>query len=803
MDGATPYKDKALAHFDKGWAVFPAAPGGKEPLVKGRSGGYQSVPVKREVIEREAVQYDKANIGIRIPDDMIVLDLDLRVDEATGEIRADGLESFWGLDLPPTIGLAHQPEDATGAFEDLEPNDYRHHFYRVPEGVTPNDIALLKDSAGGVDLLRWMHRLTVGAGSVHKSGERYRWVRPDGTVSRGIPRPEDATRLSDNQWARIVEFFGQRSHVDGYTGADVDVDEWMHAHDGEPTTRIRQAVAVFTKRAPDAQRHAAAGLAAYRVAQEAEDGESGAQRALWFLRDKFIEAVSDRSSEAEADAEWYRLLSSAIAKAVAKTEAGDRDGPTVLEGVTIPHPKGKIRDRDGTLVDAGPEKAAWRQRKDDAYSVGIGVKTYEFVREYLDRHHPNGVLKFVNTAFWRWDDGLSHWVRFTDGDVRHWVSGDLRGAFETTEDAETRPISLKPKNVSDVLSALKDLTNDHPVTPTGGVPFANGWLDMRTGRLLPPSPERFNTWVVPTDYSPEAPYDEWVRFLSSLEWTPDSEEYRTLRQWFGYLLSGENHRQRALLLHGPTRSGKGTILAMAYRLLGEGATGLRLKSLGETFGLQPLLGKGLAVIGDARFTAKIDTGVVEALLSLTGKDPQSVNVKNKDQVSTRLPTRLMIATNDRPVFTESSNALAMRFVILHMNPSFLGREDLDLEDRLATQLAGIARWALDGYKDLNEVGHFSPTEAGTRMSEDFVRDSAPLRYFVEDMCEVREGVKVTNDALYTAYALWCEASNMHPLNRVHFMRELLTAYEGQIVEGRSGGIKVKKGITLQTGTVTA
>lgn len=386
--------------------------------------------------------------------------------------------------------------------------------------------------------------------------------------------------------------------------------------------------------------------------------------------------------------------------------------------------------------------------------------------------------------------------------MRAWVQTDLRGQFEVDAEGMVMPIRLKMKNVNEVLAALKGETFDEPAQPLG-VPFQDGWLDVETGEVSPLSPLRWHTWCVPARFDADRSVVRWLAFLDSIGWGEDTEEHRLLRQWFGYLLSGAKDQQKMLLLHGPRRSGKGTVLKIARALMGAGATGLQLASLAGEFGMSPLLGKSVALVGDARFTARVDKVIVERLLSIVGDDEVLVNVKNKAMVSTRLDTRVMMATNERPVFTESSDALAVKFLILHTDVSFLGREDFGLEAKLLAELPGIVEWALDGYRDLREVGHFLQPTVGQQMQDDFVRDSAPIRYFIEECCELAadagqdvKAFKARNDDLYVAYTLWADRGRMHVLNRVHFMRELLTAYEGKIIDGRTGKARVKFGIRL-------
>lgn len=122
-----------------------------------------------------------------------------------------------------------------------------------------------------------------------------------------------------------------------------------------------------------------------------------------------------------------------------------------------------------------------------------------------------------------------------------------------------------------------------------------------------------------------------------------------------------------------------------------------LSSLGAEFGLAPLLGKSLAVIGDARLGSKTDSRtVIERLLSISGEDAITVNCKFRDQVSVRLPTRFMIISNELPAFGDSSGAIASRFVITTLTRSFLGKENIHLEQALLAELPGILNWALVG-----------------------------------------------------------------------------------------------------------
>src|SRR5262249_29592161 len=93
---------------------------------------------------------------------------------------------------------------------------------------------------------------------------------------------------------------------------------------------------------------------------------------------------------------------------------------------------------------------------------------------------------------------------------------------------------------------------------------------------------------------------------------------------------------------GPPRAGKGTAVRVLNRLIGSAnVTSPSMADLGGPFGLWSLMGKSLAVINDARLSARTDKGaVLERLLSISGEDNVSVNRKNLSPVETRLKCHL-------------------------------------------------------------------------------------------------------------------------------------------------------------------
>ena len=230
---------------------------------------------------------------------------------------------------------------------------------------------------------------------------------------------------------------------------------------------------------------------------------------------------------------------------------------------------------------------------------------------------------------------------------------------------------------------------------------------------------------------------------------------------------------------GPKRSGKGTIARSVCAMIGpQNCAGPTASSLATNFGLQPLLGKQLAIISDARLSGgRADQDViVERLLAISGQDSITVDRKNKEPVDVQLPTRFMILTNELPRFGDASGAIASRFLLLHTPNSWFGNEDTELTDKLLTELPGILLWAIKGWQQLRERGHFDQPESGRQHLETVADLSSPVAVFVRERCELKLGIEVAKADLYESYIAWCESGGVRqPPQASTFGRDLLAA----------------------------
>ncbi|WP_255304310.1 DNA primase family protein [Tsukamurella tyrosinosolvens] len=376
---------------------------------------------------------------------------------------------------------------------------------------------------------------------------------------------------------------------------------------------------------------------------------------------------------------------------------------------------------------------------------------------WLRRHGHLDGWTLRDGEWWQWN-GRAYEVR-TDKNLRNYLGYLLN-------DPTVTGVAWSPSRakLNDVIDAL--VVDDVPDPESRWLPLVNGMFDPATGTLMNPTPTRFVTNYLPYEYDPDAQCPRWVQFLESV-WGDDPESIALLQEWFGYLVSGETKLHKALLMIGPKRSGKGTIMKTATALLGDDNTGaLKPGNLGSWFGVQSVIGKSLALIDDMRLDGRLSANAQDTLLTTIAEGKQNIQRKGTGlaPVDTVLRCRIMVGTNVPPVFTDPGGALPSRFMYLAMTRSFYdGAEDFDLADELRAELSGVLNWALVGWRRLVANGYrFTVPASAAGVTEQAWEDSSPERVFFDEC--TREGVdeKVVCEVLYGRWVVWAKARGHAP-----------------------------------------
>jgi putative DNA primase/helicase len=457
-------------------------------------------------------------------------------------------------------------------------------------------------------------------------------------------------------------------------------------------------------------------------------------------------------------------------------------------------------------IPEGPPDAAGRPVKQglDDYLVAqqaVGLDPIQELRKLLDAAEEPGAVDPVcmkmsaregldatreGPAFLErtLKDGMYR-LRFWRGTPWHWI----KGAYRELQPSEVRSqivkhllerySNLEGRHISNVLEIVKALAHlsqgiEAPAwldQPDGEFWPADEILAARNGLIhlpamvagaadfmQPATPKFFTTSALDFDFATDAPRPTaWLDFLGSI-WGDDAQSISTLQEWFGYSSTLDTRQQKILMIVGPKRSGKGTVARILRAIVGkENVCGPTLASLSTNFGLWPLMGRSVAIISDARLGGRTDSAiVVERLLSISGEDALTVDRKNLEPLTVKLPTRLMLLSNELPRLGDASGALASRMILLRMRESFYGREDHALTDKLMAELPGILLWAIEGWRRLRERRRFSQPDSALELLGELHDLTSPIGAFLRDCCHVGAEYDVPRADLYAAYKAWSE-----------------------------------------------
>lgn len=415
----------------------------------------------------------------------------------------------------------------------------------------------------------------------------------------------------------------------------------------------------------------------------------------------------------------------------------------------------------------------------------------EIARELVRRHYLRDLTRTLhhqNGTFFTWRE--THYAETADEEIRAAICRFLDGA-QRIDGRRLVAFDPTPRHIADVVAMLRAETqlpgaarppawlDRQPHAPAAELfACANGLLHLPSGAIHPHTPLFFGLGATDYAYDPAAGAPrEWLAFLDSI-WPGDAESISAMQEVFGYLLTGDTALQKAFLIVGPPRSGKGTIARVLTGLLGAAnVAGPTLAGLSATFGLAALIGKPLAIISDARLSVRADHAVIaERLLSITGEDTLTIDRKYREPWTGRLPTRFMVLTNELPRLSDASGALSSRFVLFQLRQDFRGRENPGLTARLLTELPAILNWAMTGRARLAARGWFVQSAAAAAAAEALMDLASPVAAFLRDRAATGAGLRVECDTLFAAWLDWCRSQGrVWPGSAQTFSRNLRAA----------------------------
>jgi putative DNA primase/helicase len=365
------------------------------------------------------------------------------------------------------------------------------------------------------------------------------------------------------------------------------------------------------------------------------------------------------------------------------------------------------------------------------------------------------------------------------------IKGSLNKVFHGCSKPNGKSILTK-NDINEIISRVQ-VENAQPLNIIDNIgPYLNlenGYINLETLELSEHTPDIPFMNKCPVRYVDGAECQEFMEFLDqSLE----KEYHPALEEWFGYNLWSDSRAQKAMLFHGPKRTGKGTTIRVLESMVGSNnCSHVSLQELATNkFKIANLFGKMANTYGDLPKAMVIETGQFK---NLTGEDTIEGEQKFKTAFNFYNKAKMTYSANDVPMLKEADDAFYGRWLILPYVNSCYGREDVSLSERLTSpeELSGVLNMALRGLDRLRSNGwHFSHTLSG---SEVYERMSNPIVAFLQDGYQASDISRISKTDLARDYGEWAKKNRMPPMSSmIEFNKRMKAQNTIPVEESRYG-----------------
>lgn len=310
-------------------------------------------------------------------------------------------------------------------------------------------------------------------------------------------------------------------------------------------------------------------------------------------------------------------------------------------------------------------------------------------------------------------------------------------------------------------------------------------------------------------YVPGATDELWENYLETF--VPDLGTRSFVQRLFGYSLIGGNHRRLLVFLHGPTSSGKSTIVEAVGAAVGAygGPIGLSVFRENQDDKPRPDLLRALSL----RFGFASEAGSewylhADQIKRLTGGD--SISARNMhDRSMTEMVPQFVpfIATNGAPRIEHADAALWRRMLAVPFDRTVShDKEDSSARERLrtgASSRTAVLAWLVAGWEAFMAEGLADVPQPMLERMEFIKGQVSDFHLWFKENCELKKGAFTPSSVLYSRYLSDMQSSNVRNIMTPNAFARMITAqgvaepkhgrWQGKQARGRHG---LKMSVTL-------
>lgn len=329
---------------------------------------------------------------------------------------------------------------------------------------------------------------------------------------------------------------------------------------------------------------------------------------------------------------------------------------------------------------------------------------------------------------------------------------------------------------------------------------ANGVIDLRSGALRPHEREDRITLLSPVMYDTAAVCPRWDAFLDEIM-AGDAGMVDALQRLAGYCLTGDISVQILPIFHGPGGNGKNVMLDTLMGILGphaaEAPDGLLTVRHGgdeHPTEIADLLGKRLVVASETDEGRKMRIGLVK---KLTGNKYLKGRFMRQDYFQFVRTHKTILVTNNRPIVTETSNAIWRRLRLIPFDVTIPeAKQDKRLTEKLVAEWPGILAWAVRGCLDWQQRQcDLEFPEAVRQATEAYKDESDHIGDFLDECCtdwrkHPEQKMRVPKERVHSIYCSWCKTVGEDVLSRRSFSTRM-QSHGFEDGQGKINGINHK------------
>jgi len=322
----------------------------------------------------------------------------------------------------------------------------------------------------------------------------------------------------------------------------------------------------------------------------------------------------------------------------------------------------------------------------------------------------------------------------------------------------------------------------------------NGVLDLRTGKLLPATPDRYITRQANVAFDPDAKCPTWENVIART-FANNEELIRYLQRATGYMLTGNVMERLFFFAYGEsTGTGKSTYTGTLLSLWGDYAVKVKSDvfmraSIATPGRPQPeilaMRGTRLVIATELSDSQKFDEEQLKDFAG--GVDSIVARTLHSKKMEAFIPTfKLLLYGNHKPRMRADDEALWVR---LHLIPFAcavpLDQQDKTLPTKLLAEYPGILNWCLAGLAAWREAGRLAAPERVAAAGDEYRNEQDVVLQFLDECYIVRNDAWTWGGATYEEYANWCKGHGFHPTNNNKFAAAIKKkGFRHGVVNGR-------------------